>query len=57
MMEVDGKRGDKVWCMGEYIVWGENKVIPRYMQQIHPSVHHVNESARHGRYMPSTDSM
>lgn len=56
-MEVDGKRGDKVWCMGEYIVWGENKVIPRYMQQIHPSVHHVNESARHVRYMPSTDSI
>ena len=46
-----------------YGVWAstlcgeKNKVIPRYMQQIHPSVHHVNESARHVRYMPSTDSI
>lgn len=22
MAEVDGKRGDNAWCMGEYIVWG-----------------------------------
>ena len=38
MAEVGGKRGDNVWCMGEYIVWGEND------SEVHPSfrVHHVN---------------
>ena len=36
-----GRGGDKVWCIGEDIVWGEdNSEVPP--QMIHPSVHHVN---------------
>ena len=38
---MDGKRGDNVWYMDEYIVWGESnsEVLPK---MLHPSVHHVN---------------